>query len=154
MRFKAWAIGKVLIVVASLGANLWTLAQQGMQHWLESLFHNGKLQVLWLGSPSRTNVSVQAKTDHGDTIVLHMGERISLPAGRYALSVFQSGNFRSRYSAKTEACLPMWRLRHFTLNSRWVRFAPADPPFAQMYDDVADHVGRPVSGGKRQPRVY
>lgn len=136
---RAWAVGKVLVLIVSLGANILTLAQQGAEKWLTSIFQNGKLQVSWKGAEPRTNVQIHAKGDRGEAVVFDVGERISLPAGRYALSVLQSGNELPVVIETPDGSLSTHvEVVQFRTKAARVRLAPADAPFAEAYSDFGD----------------
>jgi hypothetical protein len=150
--------GKVIALLASaiilLLTNILTITRQGLESWWSSLVNNGKLHVVWVG-PLPEGVTIEAKNDAGKGIEFDPNDSIGLPAGIYKITVQQYGRqlpvtlFSPEGASVTNA-----QLQSFHTTNLTIKPTPIDPLFANVYDLVADALGRPKGQKTNLKIVY
>jgi hypothetical protein len=138
-----------------LMTNCLTIARQGVEHWWASIVSNGELQCIWVASERPPGISIRAKAENGKGVEFDLDTKVSVAAGRYAITVMQfDRQLPVTVLSSTGKEISYAEVARFRTELLRIKAAPTDPVFSGVYDQVADGLGRPKSPSRHLPRVF
>ncbi len=153
-RLRKVVIPITLSFFLSLATNVLTITRQGLENWWGSILNSGKLEVRWEGDRP-PGVSIQARGEDARGVEFDPDSTVPLPPGRYAIRVMQLDKQLPvtllSLDGKETNYAEIDRFRKRTLR---IRPTPTAPLFANVWDLLADSLGRPKSKSRRFSRVF